>query len=284
MDNQDTLSVILGACDCGSDYKSWVVVSNLWGRTMTRLFSNPKKLFGNKLVNIIEESNSLEFINSRSNGQYSQYIENITNNKYIPQSWKDKNIRKQKSRENIFITPDPSYSLEYMDKVCKETGKLFSSEKIFCRPFENECLFNNFYNELINTYELWFVTQNVFDFHHSVSVSRILSLDEVVVNIHNIPITHHGHLSDEDWVLLEGRGVSRDPKGGFYHNQIYWWSQYKTTTPEMISRLREFMFETEYWLMVCKCPNLTVDLALDILKMKNKDKFLLQILSNEFGY
>lgn len=296
MDITDTLSIILSFCDCGSDYKSWVLVCRLWNDTIVSVFSNPKRLFGNKLINIIEESNSLERINEISYSYdthmeyagYSDLIGNITKNRYVPQWWKEKHIRKQSCF--MFTSDTTTYSLEYMYREYKEVGRLFSSEKIFCRPFENEDAFNNFYNKLVHTYKFCFVAMGQFDFHHSVSLSRILSLDEITVNWIKIPISHYGYLSDEDWVILEDHGVSKTIRipSNFY--QIYWWARYKSTTIEMILELKskpDFCLmeisDTQLWLFVCGNPNLSVDVALDILKMDNNNTFLSNIISNEFG-
>lgn len=295
MDLIDTLSVILGLCECGSDYKSWALVSAVFHKTLTSVFSNPKRLFGNRLVCIIEESNSLDIINEITytpNGciERSKLIGGVTKNRYIPQWWKDKHIRKQKPHNWELITIDPTYSLEYMDNFHKETGRTFSCEKLFCRPFENEDAFNNFSNEAVYTYKLRFTDLGVLDFHHSVSVSRILNFHDnhrwLCINFHRIPITHYGYLSDNDWILLKEHGVSRELNS----INIYWWPHYKSTTIKMISDARSsYHLELFYWLSMCDCPNLTVDLAIEILNnySSTKDKYLLllaQILLNEFGY
>lgn len=83
----DVCSVIIGLCDCGSDYKSWVLVCKSWNDTLVRSFPMAKTIFGNKIINIIDDSGILEAINS--DGLMRDLIKN---NPYIPHCWKIENL------------------------------------------------------------------------------------------------------------------------------------------------------------------------------------------------
>lgn len=83
----DVFSVILGFCDGGSDYKSWVLVCKLWRGVLCGTFPTPKVTFGNKIINIIDDAGILDSINSDR-----VLVEQVNNNPYVPQHWKIENL------------------------------------------------------------------------------------------------------------------------------------------------------------------------------------------------
>lgn len=232
----DTLSVTLSFCEDGSAYKSWVLVCKLWNTALKRLFPDPKWLFGNKLINIIDGIGGIEYINNTT------YVKTaVINNKKIPNYWKRKYLTGNTG--GIYLNdPLPSYSLEYMSEVYNQTGVLFSNYNIFYRPFRDDDEFMDFYNELDDNYNFRFITTLFkFRFHHSVSVSCIHTLhtsdvSPVYVDWLSVPVTHKGHLSEDDWILLEQVGIKflPAPTNIYDVSEMNNWVSYPTTYIDML--------------------------------------------------
>lgn len=232
---EDVYSVILGFCDSGSDYKSWVLVCKVWMGMLTRSFPDPKWIFGNKLINVIDATDALSIINTEI---YQNDL--IWGNPYIPNSWKRENVKYLDTGDQKWptpIAPTPDYTLEEMDRICtKNEGVYFTSPMLFYRPFKDEESVWNFFYELRDKYKFRFTDKKPnCVFHHTVPVKLIKELSElsdIEVLWDTIPITHHNNLSDDDWVILKSYVAPKSLNSR-------WWCSYPTTTVEEIKVFAE---------------------------------------------
>lgn len=257
MDLIDTLSVVLGCCNCGSDYKSWGLVCQEFYKTLKSSFPTPKWLFGNKLINIIEQTGLLSVIGNHE-------IAILDDNPYVPRSWKDKN-----------------YELK-IDLVQNDS-------MIFYRPFENNKSFIEFYEN--TPLQIKASTRVV---HASVPLSTIVDNCKYI-SWELIPITHNGFLSDDDWVILKKFGVIDNlpttiPEKSDHSSKALAWCKYPTTTVSMIERW--LSTDDRYispWTpgLYLQCPNITQEKAINIIidnkSHKQLNLLVRGLLANTFG-
>lgn len=265
MDNLDTLSVILGFCDCGSDYKSWALVCSVWLGLIQKAFCVPRMTFGNKLVNIIEDTGVLDNI------MMSSWLRNsLLENNYVSQTWKDANISIH-DRE-VAVYPQPYYDIETMNKIYNQTGKKFSSRMMFYRPFSNDQSFIDFCVVLLNNQRIMKPYSERY-YHPSISLKALQESSLYFeVSWRTIPITHHSVLTVDDWNLLIENGCI-DPQGTAitHRTDLYTftsWCRYPTTTLEMILSNIPNSYNYPTWILgfIISCPNCSHKDVVDAIK------------------
>lgn len=275
MDLEDTLSVVLSFCDCGSNYKSWVMVSRLWNCVSCKRFPRAKLIFGNRITNLIEDTDSADIIRTKNHTKFQVAI-----NPKIPKRWKDRNDFGHQEEEIHF----PYHKMRHL---YENHGVSFYSHIIFNRPFEKDEFLEFFYNILsdFDNRNDGFIVGDNFEFHSSISMKDILlAKDYISVAWYKIPVSHWDVLTVDDWKFLEDRGVT--PKYPVDVNQLpttddrmEYWCKYPTTTPEMIHKVNGMMIESRHYhgyigysvdYFVLLCVNLSYDQTVSILK-KNRD-------------
>lgn len=256
---EDVSCVILGLCDCGSDYKSWGLVCKSWNATLVRKFPRANIVFGNKITTVIDELSSLEFIR---NCEQARAL--LASNTYVPDDWKCKN-------------GFDKYKLPEID--CTKRGSKFTS--VFNRPFESHDEVIELCSKIVEDCDFNLFGERADFFHPTVSFKSIKHIGFLVhVAWYAIPLTHFHVLTDEDWdFLTTKKGVT--PKFPQNINQypindgyFSFWCRYPTTTPDMIidlySKLKTLGRVTRnlnYFLV--KCPTLSHEKTVDILKSVN---------------
>lgn len=261
---EDVYSVVLGFCDCGSDYKSWVLVCEAWRSKITRIFPYPKWVFGNKLINVIDATDALSIINTEI-----YYNDIIWGNPYIPNSWKRENVKHLDTGDQkwpVRMVPDPDYTLEEMDRMFIENdGVYFTSQMLFYRPFKDEDEVWKFFYELRDKYKFRFTNQKPkCVFHHTVPVKLIKEMFEVSdieVLWNTIPITHHNYLSDDDWVILKRYRVTKN----LTTNKL-WCSYPDTSVEEIENNYSPFVDPQSKLGYIIRCSQLSQEQVIEIIR------------------
>lgn len=274
----DTISVVFGFCDCGSDYKSWMLVCRLWNCVSCKRFPRAKLIFGNRITNLIEDTDSMEIIRGCVSTRTL-----ITNNQIIPQKWKTLNKFEHCEKKPC------NFTYNEMIDLYEKHNRSFNSCLIFNKPFEKGEFLNFFFNIVNdiddNSIDNGFIVGNYFEFHSSVSIEEIiLASDYVRIVWHKIPLSHWDSLTDEYWKILEDRGVTPKYPTDIDQlpttdNKMESWCKYPTTTPEMIYEINDMIvhsvryqgylcYHVDYF--VIQNVNISYDQTVSILK-KNMD-------------
>lgn len=256
---EDIISVIIGYCDCGSDYKSWTLTCKLWMDTTTKKFPRANTTFGNKIIAVIDELSSLEFIRNCENTRNL-----LACNPYIPDDWKCKNGFDKYKRT--------------LEIDCTKRGSKFTS--VFDRPFGSDDEVIALCSKIVEDCDFELFGERVDVFHPTVSFKSIKYIGFLVhVAWCAIPISHSHVLTNEDWEFLMKKNVTpifpqnpdQYPKN---ENNFMWWCRYPTTTPDMIvdiyskmKTLNRVTRDLNYFLL--KCPTLSHEQTVDILKSVN---------------
>lgn len=249
---EDILSVVMSLCDRGSDYKSWTLVCKVWLVKIQKAFCVPRITFGNKIINIIEDTGIL-------NALMKSKLLKITllENSYVPQSWKDANISYDCKKVGLH----PHQDLETMIKIHDQTGEKFSARMMFYRPFPDDQSFIDFCSILSNNLRIMKHYSERY-YHPSISLKALQeSRRYFEVSWCTIPITHREVLTADDWIMLTDNGCI-DPQGtSITRKTDYYtltsWVRYPTTTLEMILSKIPSSYNHISWIvgLMISCPN-----------------------------